>query len=173
MKRIVPITEDKDSYRGAIYKINDNFLSFWHHFVFPNRSSIEIENEEDIKRIMREVNSYIGFVFEDICKQFLITNQPISFTNIGTWWDKENEIDIVAYHHTNKEIFFCECKWKESVNSDEILFKLQQKSTLVQWNNQSRKEYFVIFAKSFKNKNQHKNVFLFDLKDIEKKMKRN
>jgi len=44
---------------------------------------------------------------------------------------------------------------------------LKEKSKFVDWNKDKRKEYFAIFAKSFKKKIEGKNVFCFDLKNIE------
>ncbi len=45
-----------------------------------------------------------------------------------------------------------------------------KKSQYVQWHDNNRKEYYAVFAKSFKEKPKdiiEKNVLLFDLKDIE------
>jgi len=95
------------------------------------------------------------------------------FSKIGKWWHKDKEIDIVALNERSKEIVFCECKWKENVNSERILEELKEKSMHVDWYKNERKEYYAIFAKSFERKIKEKNVFLFDLNDIEKCLKIN
>jgi len=46
--------------------------------------------------------------------------------------------------------------------------ELKEKSKLVDWNRNQRKEIFAIFAKSFEKKVREENLYLFDLKDIEK-----
>ena len=52
----------------------------------------------------------------------------------------------------------------------EIYQRLKEKAKNVQWNNENRKEYYAIFAKSFKKKIKGENLYLFDLKDIENKI---
>ena len=165
IKRTVPITENIKSRRGRYY-LKDNFLKFWFRFIYPNLSSIEegIFNEESLRK---DYNSYLGPIFEEISKQFLIKNKPFSFNKIGKWWYQDKEIDIIAFNQ-QKEIFFCECKFKENINARKILKELKEKTEHVQWNNKDRKEHYVIFAKSFKEKTKEKNLYLFDLKDMEK-----
>ena len=89
------------------------------------------------------------------------------------WWHKDKEIDIIALNENTKEILFCECKWKDNVNPRKIIKDLVEKSQYVDWNNNERKEYFAIFAKSFTEKitefEGHK-VYCYDLRDLEKIM---
>ena len=80
---------------------------------------------------------------------------------------EDKEIDILALNEQTKEILFCECKWQERVNARQILKELKEKTSSVSWNN-VRKEFYCIFAKSFKEKFKEKNVLLFDFKDMEK-----
>jgi len=166
IKRIVPVTEKVKSRLGR-YDLSDNFLKFWFRYVYPNLSSIE-EGIFDVRSIKKDYNAYLGSIFEEVCKQFLIRNNFFPFTKIGKWWHKDKEIDIVALNEQTKEIIFCECKWRNKINQEEVLQRLKQKAQCVEWNKGKRKEYYTIFAKSFKEKHKEKNVFLFDLKDLER-----
>jgi len=70
---------------------------------------------------------------------------------------------------------FCECKWKEQINAEQITKELNKKAEYVDWNNNKRKEYFAVFAKSFSKKIKEfegKRVYCFDLKDIETALKK-
>ncbi|MDT7891972.1 MAG: ATP-binding protein [Thermoproteota archaeon] len=167
VKRLVPITEKEKSRYGRYY-ISDNFLKFWFRYIYENLSSIE-EGIFDVNTIKQNYNVYLGEVFEEVCRQFLIRNREkiFPFTKIGKWWYKDKEIDIVAFNEQSKEILFCECKWKEEVNAKEILQELKEKAQYVDWNKNERKEYYAIFAKNFKKKAEDKNVFHFELNDIE------
>jgi len=167
VKRLVPITEKEKSRYGRYY-ISDNFLKFWFRYIYENLSSIE-EGIFDVNTIKQNYNVYLGDVFEEVCRQFLIRNREkiFPFTKIGKWWYKDKEIDIVAFNEQSREILFCECKWKEEVDAKEILQELKEKAQYVDWSKNERKEYYAIFAKSFKNKADDKNVFHFGLKDIE------
>ena len=168
IKRIVPITENIKSRKGRYY-LTDNFLRFWFRYIYPNLSSIE-ERIFDINIIKKDYNSYLGYVFENVVKQYLIKERGkiLDFTKIGKWWHKDKEIDIIALNEQKKEILLVECKWRDKVNATKILKLLKEKSKYVEWYNNERKEYYVVFAKSFSKKIKEKNVFLFDLKDMEK-----
>jgi len=38
---------------------------------------------------------------------------PFRFDTIGSWWDKGEQIDLVAYQKESSFILFCECKWQD------------------------------------------------------------
>ena len=186
IKKEYLVTEKKEKPKKVLYKMNDPFFKFWFKYVHPYKSDIEIENTDYVlQKIEKNINSFIGYCFEDICKEILLkTNKqnnpkPIKFSKIGTWWGykretgirKELEIDIISLNENTKEIMFAECKWQKNVDSKKIINELKEKSKYVNWNNNNRKEYYVIFAKSFKNKINEPNTILFDIKDIEKIMK--
>lgn len=175
VKKEIPITEDEKRFRGAFYSIDDNFLSFWHKFIYPNRSDIEIRKEAELMlSIGKEINSYIGIKFEQVCKEVLSMQDQFSEFIIGKWWGFRRqgnvreavEIDIAGINNKTKEIIFGECKWKDNVDAEKILSQLKEKAKHVEWNNSKRKEKYAIFAKSFKKKIKQKDFFLFDLKDI-------
>ncbi len=100
---------------------------------------------------------------------------------MGKWWGayrdletnerKTAEIDIVSINEQTKEILFAECKWQDKVNARKILAELREKAKFVQWNNDERKEHYVIFAKSFQEKIKGPDLDLFDLKNLEKIMR--
>jgi hypothetical protein len=46
--------------------------------------------------------------------------------------------------------------------------ELKEKSKRVDWDRNQRKEIFAIFVKSFEKKVRKGNLYLFDLKDIER-----
>jgi len=120
-----------------------------------------------------EINSFIGRKFEKVCQQFLHYNPIFAFNRIGKEWGNmpagesgkdTYEIDLCAVNEKTKEILFGECKWQSKVDAQVILRELQKKASYVQWFDKQRKEYYVLFAKSFRYKNiDEKNVFLFDL----------
>ncbi len=184
IRREVPVTEKKERSKKAIYKTNDSFFRFWFRYVYPYKSDIELDNTGPvIEKIKNELNSFIGRSFEDVCKTaLLMLNKaqmlPFRFSKIGTWWGfyrqdgirKEVEMDIVALNE-RAEILFAECKWQEKVDAQKILEELKAKAGHVQWNNDKRKEYYAVFAKSFRERVKEPDLLLFDLKDLERAMK--
>ncbi len=170
IKREVPITENVRSRLGRYY-ISDNFLKFWFRYIYPNVSSIE-EGIFEIDIIKGDYNRYLGHIFEDVSKQFLIKKRDkiFKFSKIGKWWHKEREIDIVALNESTEEIMFIECKWQDlsAKQVDKILAELKEKSKFVRWNDDTRKEQFAIIAKHIKDKDKlrKKGVLVFDLADF-------
>jgi len=165
VSRKVPLLGKK---KGA-YAMTDNYFNFWFKFVFPYEDEIDSQMPENaLSDFDKNFNMYLGNVFEKVCTEFSRETRFFDFTKIDKWWHKDKEIDIVALHEAQKKILFAECKWQDNVNPEKVLHELEEKSKLVEWNNEGRKEYFAVFAKSFKKKTKEKNVFLFDLKDMEK-----
>jgi len=169
IRRELPLTEPATSKMGRYY-IEDQFVAFWFRFIYPNLSDIEA-GIYTANHIRNGYSQYMGYVFEKICKQALIElikQHRFSYTKVGKWWHKDCEIDLVALDIERKEILFVECKWQENVNANKVLANLKEKARNVIWNNQNRKEKYVIFARSFEEKQESKGTLLLDLKDIEK-----
>lgn len=173
INKIIPVTESYKSKlkaRGALYFLKDNFFDFWFRFVYLNKGELEGgKTKEVLTRIKNEINTWLGRKFEQFVADLLPSISP-EFPKIGRWWHKDKEIDIVALNENTKQILFCECKWQGRVNAKKILAELKEKSQYVQWNNDKRKEHYAIFAKSFREKIKEPNLFLYDLKDLQKQI---
>lgn len=173
-----PIGE-KESTRKSIYKIEDNLFRFWYRYVFDNVTLIEQEMVDYVynKKIEPDINAYLGFIFEDICVQFLKKKNrsmelPFVFENIGRWWGnnpikkRQEEIDILAISKENA--IFGECKWKNEVIDINVVNSLMEKSSLLNYKN----KYYVFFSKSgysngvIEYAKNNDNVMLYDLDTI-------
>jgi len=180
-KEISPTEKEKS--KKTIYRIKDNFFKFWFKFCSPKLSELEIGREGEVfSFIKNNLNSFVGIIFEEICKEFLGKNRIFEYKKVGRWWGykridnkrEEIEIDICAVNEKTKEILFGECKWQDNVNVESIMKDLREKIEYVEWNNEKRKESYAVFAKSFSKKIDEfegKKIYCFDLKDIEKRLK--
>jgi AAA+ ATPase superfamily predicted ATPase len=95
----------------------------------------------------------------------------IRLTNIGRWWDKNTEIDIVGFNAETQEIVFGEVKWTNKPVGINIYKDLVEKSEKVDWKRESRREYFIFFSKNgFTNEltefSQDKNIILITKDDL-------
>ena len=75
-----------------------------------------------------QLNNYVSFPFEDICIEWLRSKNkkrelPFIFTDIGRWWSKDIEIDIIATNEDKSEILSAECKFHNSLINDSDLQK--------------------------------------------------
>ena len=171
IRREVPITSRKS--KKGIYLLKDNMFNFYFRFIYKNYNLIELNNTEMLINIIKEdMNNYIGHIFEYISIQFLLelNKKTPTFDEIGKWWYKENEIDILTLGNKNNEITFYECKWKvldeHDINS--IIKELKEKAKNFKWH-ENRIEKYGIIAKKIKNKAKlNGNYTLLDLDDFEK-----
>jgi AAA+ ATPase superfamily predicted ATPase len=177
VERRIPITDNRRSRKG-LYRLSDNLFTFWFRFVHPNIERIE-RGEGDLvlqTDIQPQFTQYIGNTFESMVEDlFYEFNRegllPFRFDTIGNWWDKGEEIDLVALHKEGPSILFCECKWQDQVDAEKLLVQLKKKAEAVPWMNKSRKDYYCIVARSFslqsgKPENDENTLYL-DAGDLE------
>ncbi|HYN44661.1 MAG TPA: ATP-binding protein [Candidatus Limnocylindrales bacterium] len=170
VRREISITAIKKSKKG-VYSLKDNIFSFWFGFIFPYEDMISLgRSEEVLSRISKDLNAHIGKAFEEIAKEFLWETSKGNFSKIGRWWQKGEEIDIVALNDEEEDILFFECKWSKLNERDalNILTDLKRKAALVQWHDSARKEHYGIIAKEIagKEKLREKGYQAFDLSDL-------
>lgn len=172
VEKIIPVTFPEKT-KNTRYKISDLYFRFY-GLIEKYKEEIELEKEKIPPQFYQNFNTYLGFVFEEVCRKMLLYCVSVPLSKIGTWWHKEEEIDIAAINHETKDAVFGECKWKEKVDADQLCKQLYPKIELVKWENDTRKEHLVLFAKSFSKKikkYENTSVFCVDLKDIEKAIK--
>ncbi len=150
--REVPVTESNPakSKKGR-YFIKDNFLRLWFRFVYPYRGMIESNHAEFVMNVIRNhfIDNHLSYVYENICREKMweYNGKLFTFDKVGRWWG-EKGIDIVAYDSMGQNIIFGECKYSSTPKGMDVLLSLQKKAPYVKWNNQKRKEYFVLFSRS-------------------------
>ncbi len=153
LKKETPITEKPG--KKTIYEICDNYFRFWYRFVPKNISAIATGRiaqiyEQAIKRYYPE---YMGLVFEQICKEYLLRyaeNLPILLSEVGQWWGsdtknkKEVQIDIVGTPVEGKEYIIGSCKYRnEKIGTDELAL-LREYATVF---GRGAKYHYYIFSK--------------------------
>lgn len=123
LEKHIPCGEPGSSKKG-IYKITDHFYRFWYRYVFSNKSyygMLGIDKAAD--EIMGEINDYMGPVFEDICRQYLIRRAkegrlPFVPYVIGKWWGNnpfikaQDDVDLLALDRKGERGIFVECKFR-------------------------------------------------------------
>lgn len=142
------------SSRKTIYSIEDNMFRFWYRFV-PENTSVISRGAADLayKRIEPELSSYMGSIFEEICKQYLWKllleeKCAVNFNDLGRWWGTnpktrtQEEIDIMG---TDKDsALFAECKWTNEKVDLGVLETLAERSGQFRYKN----KHLYLFAKT-------------------------
>ncbi len=153
VKKEIPL--GTTSTRKTIYSLDDSMFRFWYRFI-PDNLALINRGFTDIayEKIDPQITSFMGGVFEEICKQYLwhLNSQgkvPVSFTDLGRWWGNdpkrkcEAEIDIIGTAD-DKTALLCECKWTNENVDTGVLDTLVKRSELFHFTN----VYFYLFAKT-------------------------
>jgi AAA+ ATPase superfamily predicted ATPase len=154
LEREVPITEDNpEKSKKGLYKIKDNYLRFWFAFVYPNMSFIESGHSNIALTKIKQglIKNHTAFVYEDVCRERMwdLNGEgawPFLFTKLGSYWDSNTEIDVVALDPEDKNLILGECKyWKDPVGIS-VLRDLEKKADSVSWEKNCRKIWYVLFS---------------------------
>ncbi|MGV8049772.1 MAG: ATP-binding protein [Anaerolineaceae bacterium] len=178
VERLVPVTETQpQKSRRGIYRLKDHYLRFWFRYVHPNRSQLERGGAQIIleNQVMAEIDHFSSLTFEEVCQQFfwqsgLSGKLPFVPTNIGNWWNTNEEVDLVVLGE--KDAILVECKWTSKPVGIDIMADLERKTNLVRPELGDRQICFALCSRSgftpqlMKDVEPRSDVMLLDLPDI-------
>jgi uncharacterized protein len=151
VERELPVTEANPlKSKKGLYRISDEFCRFWFCFVLPRRSELELGRLEQVaSESIKQLPQFLGETYEKVARETLLGDMDnfFPFTAIGRWWDRGEEIDVVALNHNMDSILFCEAKTTEKKVGIDVLDSLRKKAEKVAWGSGARKEYFCLFSR--------------------------
>ncbi|MGH2458570.1 MAG: ATP-binding protein [Chloroflexota bacterium] len=119
VERVLPVTEVKPSRTYFTqYHLTDNFFRFWFQFVEPNQGRIEFgDAERVVDDVISRLPEYMGLPFEAMCRDWARAASgarvlPVSASWLGSWWDADNQVDVVGLDEEKHVIITGECKWQ-------------------------------------------------------------
>lgn len=153
VEKEIPVTEKyPDKSRLGLYRLHDRFFTFWFRSVFPHRSRLELGAIDYLlDKIDATFDQLLSVVYEDVCREIcigLMKSGIMTFSGIGRWWQKNEEIDLVALDEENGTIWFGECKWSVKPVGEDVYRDLRRKAGLVAWGSEQRSERFILFSRS-------------------------
>lgn len=121
------------------------FMRFWFSFISPFYKTIKEGNYKEVKeRFANREQGFNDLVFEKLSQELLKRNfQDDPVLEIGSYWDKNAEIDILARTSSGK-LIAGSCKYVDAKVKKTELTKLKEKCTLVGL----EPDIFVIFSKN-------------------------
>jgi AAA+ ATPase superfamily predicted ATPase len=174
--RTVPATEKyPDKSKLGLYQITDNYFRFWFRFVYPNRSLLERgETTQVLDRVVGQLDQFTGAAFESICREYiwrLHSAGTLGFIpqTVGNWWDRREEIDLVAIGED--AALFGECKWASKPLGVNILDDLERKTQIVQQKHNWEHVTYALFSRAgftteLQEQARQDGVLLFDLENL-------
>ncbi|MCR5188780.1 MAG: AAA family ATPase [Treponema sp.] len=101
--------------RNARWQIVDEYTLFYFRFIYSHQDLIELGNYDMLKDLIhRDYETFSGKSLERYFTAKL--KEEVSFSKIGSWWDKksENEIDIITLNELEKSCHIYEVKRQAS-----------------------------------------------------------
>jgi len=127
VRHVLPLGQRK---RGR-YMIEDPFFCFWFRFVYPNISDLELGlADEVIGKIGPRLSHHYGEMFHRVILHLIRKGAvplPFRLTDVGVWWHKGVEIDVVGKGESG-QLLFCECKWEDGVDPWRLARALRDKA---------------------------------------------
>ncbi len=148
LEREIPITESRPAKsKKGLYRISDNFFTFWLSYVLPFKSEIELGQYQRVKQEFdKNFNLLVSRVYEEVARQRVRHDQRFP-SLVGRWWDRREEIDIVALDERTGRLVVGEAKWSKQPVDVDLYYRLQEKATGIEWSH-TRHSEFVFFSKA-------------------------
>jgi len=154
VERELPLTEEKAlKSKKGLYRIQDEFFQFWFKFIFPRRGELEMAKVDEVMKTIAEgFPHHLSGTYEKVALETVWQNMDafFPFSKAGRWWDRNNEIDLVAISKQHDSILLGEVKWSEKPIGVDIYEALKEKSKKVEWGSKNRKEYFCCVFRRFR-----------------------
>ncbi len=137
----------------ARYYVRDHFLRFWFRYIPRYRSAIELGFESEVlEAVRRDLDSSLTpLAWEEVVKEIVIAKArsgelDVIPTRVGSWWHREDEIDVVVLDDVNDRAVLVEAKWSElSAREARVaLDRLRARASRIPWRGEKR---YILAAK--------------------------
>jgi hypothetical protein len=177
--RRVPATESQpEKSKRGLYQIDDHFLRFWFRYVHPNQGSLDLGLADAIleQRVRPDLDHFASTAFEEAARAHLavlVRSGKWSFLpeRIGSWWSREEEIDVLGINLAEKAALVGECKWSANPIGTNILDDLKHKAQVLARESGILHMQYILFSRSgftpaLEKQAQMENVALFTATDL-------
>ncbi len=153
--RRVPATEAQpEKSKKGLYQIDDHFLRFWFRFVHPNQAGLDLGLANAIldQRVRPDLDNFVAMAFEEASQAYvawLARSGNLAFLpeRVGSWWDRENEIDVLAISQADQAALFGECKGSINPVGVNILDNLKSKAQFLAREKGLERVYLALFSR--------------------------
>lgn len=124
IEREVPFNEDApERSKNGLYRVADEFLTFWFRYVQPFASDLEMGNVRPSLNALEKTfeSDTVPFLFERLSRQAfmrLCADGEIGFQplRVGSYWTRtaQWELDVCAFDRESGRAFYGECKYHKS-----------------------------------------------------------
>ena len=132
VERHIPVTESPTSSKRGRYRIAAPLFRFWFRFVYGNQDRLRMLGGDAYDELVApELADYVSPLFERLCQQGLPNLIDRQFRDVGQWWFKEHELDVLGL--TANGLVAGECKFTSQPVSEGVLADLERTASEVRW----------------------------------------
>ena len=173
VERHIPVTESPTASKRGRYRIAAPLFRFWFRFVYGNQDQLRILGDDAYDELVApELADYVSPLFERLCQRALPDLIDRRFRDVGQWWFKEHELDVLGL--TGDGLVAGECKFTSRPVSEGVLADLERTASEVRWSKGpvGGETLYVLFSRSGYTDdlehvvNTREDVRLFELSDL-------
>ena len=173
VERHIPVTASPTASKRGRYRIAAPLFRFWFRFVYSNQDQLRILGDTAYDEVVApELADYVSPQFERLCQRALPHLVDRRFSDVGQWWFKEHELDVLGL--TESGLVAGECKFTSQPVSEGVLADLERTASEVRWSEEPAdgETLYVLFSRSgytddLKNTaDARDDVRLFELSDL-------
>ncbi|AXR79832.1 AAA+ superfamily ATPase fused to HTH and RecB nuclease domains (plasmid) [Natrarchaeobaculum sulfurireducens] len=149
VERHIPVTASPTTSKRGRYRIAAPLFRFWFRFVYGNQDRLRMLGEDAYEDVVEpELADYVSSLFERLCQQALPHLVDRRFHDVGQWWFKQHEVDVLGLSEDG--LVAGECKFTSQAVSEGVLSNLERTTTEVRWSGEpvDSKPLYVLFSRS-------------------------
>jgi AAA+ ATPase superfamily predicted ATPase len=149
VERHIPVTESPTASKRGRYRIAAPLFRFWFRFVYGNQDQLRMFGDNAYDELVApELADYVSPLFERLCQQALPDLIDRQFRDVGQWWFREHELDVLGL--TDDGLVAGECKFASQPVSEGVLTGLERTASEVRWSEEPAdgETQYVLFSRS-------------------------
>ncbi|MEF8774562.1 MAG: ATP-binding protein, partial [Halobacteriales archaeon] len=132
VERHIPVTESPTASKRGRYRIAAPLFRFWFRFVYGNQDRLRMLGDDAYEEFVGpDLADYVSPLFERVCQQALPDRIDRQFRDVGQWWFKEHELDVLGLAADG--LVAGECKFTSRPVSEGVLAELERTASEVRW----------------------------------------
>jgi len=173
VERHIPVTESPTASKRGRYRIAAPLFRFWFRFVYGNQDQLRMLGDDAYDEVVEpQLADYVSPLFERLCQRALPDLIDRQFRDVGQWWFKEHELDVLGL--SGDGLVAGECKFTSKPVSEGVLADLERTTDEVRWAEQPAEgeTLYAVFSRSGytddleRVANTRDDVLLFGLSDL-------
>ena len=160
----------------GLYFISDPYLRFYFRFIVPYQSDLQRGEMDRVwGEIEKQLPAFVGStVFEELCRAWVQTqgargNLPFRPTEVGSYWDRHTQVDVVALNTSERAVLMGEARYTSRPVGSDVLAGLGDKAARLTppgW-----RAHLALFSRSgftedLKTQADRQGAFLVDLEQL-------